>query len=238
MNKSKLLYNVDFSSVSSSDTVDIDTISLSYLDNNKFIISGLDTLHPIVLNTEYFMNVLQKSIDTVNNDGDVKELKNFIYDNMMNKECIDFPSPLKNITHPRSFTVSRINVTYGRSTLINNIQNLGAININMIKFDSKGKHKFTLCINIYSSGNMSISIVPGDLYYGGDIVIGLDAVKFLRMISDAVDAISCKDVVEFNTMKRRIFEKSMCSHITQSRRVPAYINNKQWTKSLKLGEEV
>lgn len=95
----------------------------------------------------------------------------------------------------------------------------------MIKFDSKRKHKFTLCINIYSSGNMSISIVPGDLYYSGDIVIGLDA-------------ISCKDVVEFNTMKRRIFEKSMCSHITQSRRVPAYINNKQWTKSLKLGEEV
>lgn len=62
---SKLLYNVDFSSVSSSDPVNVDTISLSYLDNNKFIISGLDTLHPIVLNTEYFMNVLQKSIDTV-----------------------------------------------------------------------------------------------------------------------------------------------------------------------------
>lgn len=39
------------------------------------------------------MNVLQKSIDTVNNGGDVKELKNFIYDNMNNKECIDFPSP-------------------------------------------------------------------------------------------------------------------------------------------------
>lgn len=61
-----------------------------------------------------------------------------------------------------------------------------------------------------------------------DIVIGLDA----------VDAISCKDVCEFNMIKRRIFEKSMCSHITQSRRPPAYINNKQWTKSLKLGEEV
>lgn len=237
MRKTKLLYNVDFSSVLSTDPVNIDTISLSYLDNNKFIISGLDTINPIFLNTEYFMSIIQKSIDTVNNSGDVKELKNFIYDNMNNKECIDFPSQ-KNITRPRSFTVSRINVTYGRSTLINNIQNLGAININMIKFDSKGKHKFTLCINIYSSGNMSISIVPGDLYYGGDIVIGLDAVKFLRMISDAVDAISCKDVVEFNTMKRRIFEKSMCSHITQSRRVPAYINNKQWTKSLKLGEEV
>lgn len=237
MRKTKLLYNVDFSSVLSTDPVDIDTISLSYLDNNKFIISGLDTIHPVFLNTEYFMSVLQKSIDTVNNSGDVKELKNFIYDNMNNKECIDFPSP-KNITRPRSFTVSRINVVYGRSTLINNIQNLGAININMIKVDSKGKHKFTLCINIYSSGNMSISIVPGDSYYGGDIVIGLDAVKFLQMISDAVDAISCKDVVEFNTMKRRIFEKSMCSHITQSRRVPAYINNKQWTKSLKLGEEV
>ena len=236
MRKTKLLYNVDFSSVLSTDPVNIDTISLSYLDNNKFIISGLDTINPVFLNTEYFMNVLQKSIDTVNNGGDVKELKNFIYDNMNNKECIDFPSP-KNITHPRSFTVSRINVTYGRSTLINNIQNLGAININMIKFDSKGKHKFTLCINIYSSGNMSISIVPGDLYYGGDIVIGLDAVKFLQMISDAVDAISCKDVVEFNTMKRRIFEKSMCSHITQSRRPPAYIN-KQCTTSLKPGEEV
>lgn len=107
----------------------------------------------------------------------------------------------------------------------------------MIKFDSKGKHKFTLCINIYSSGNMSISIVPGDSYYGGDIVIGLDAVKFLRMISDAVDAISCKDVVEFNMIKRKIFEKSMCSHITQSRRPLAYIN-KQCTTSLKPGEEV
>lgn len=236
MRKTKLLYNVDFSSVSSSDPVNIDTISLSYLDNNKFIISGLDTIHPIFLNTEYFMSIIQKSIDTVNNGGDVKELKNFIYDNMMNKECIDFPSP-KNITHPRSFTVSRINVVYGRSTLINNIQNIESVNINMIKFDSKGKHKFTLCINIYSSGNMSISIVPGDSYYGGDIVIGLDAVKFLRMISDAVDAISCKDVVEFNTMKRRIFEKSMCSHITQSRRPPAYMN-KQCTKSLKPCEEV
>nr|DAX92077.1 MAG TPA: hypothetical protein [Caudoviricetes sp.] len=58
------------------------------------------------------------------------------------------------------------------------------------------------------------------------------------MISNAVDTISCKDVVEFNMIKRRIFEKSMCSHITQSRRVPAYINNKQRTKSLKLSEEV
>lgn len=34
MNKSKLLYNVDFSSVLSTDPVNIDTISLSYLDNN------------------------------------------------------------------------------------------------------------------------------------------------------------------------------------------------------------
>lgn len=236
MNKSKLLYNVDFSSVLSTDPVNIDTISLSYLDNNKFIISGLDTINPIFLNTEYFMSIIQKSIDTVNNGGDVKELKNFIYDNMKNKECIDFPSP-KNITHPRSFTVSRINVVYGRSTLINNIQNIESVNINMIKVDSKGKHKFTLCINIYSNGNTAISIIPGDSYYGGDIVIGLDAVKFLRMLDDVVDVISCKDVCEFNMIKRRIFEKSMCSHITQSRRLPAYIN-KQCTTSLKPGEEV
>lgn len=77
MRKTKLLYNVDFSSVLSTDSVDIDTISLSYLDNNKFIISGLDTIHPVFLNTEYFMSIIQKSIDTVNNGGDVKELKNF-----------------------------------------------------------------------------------------------------------------------------------------------------------------
>ena len=236
MRKTKLLYNVDFSSVLSTDPVNIDIISLSYLDNNKFIISGLDTIHPVFLNTEYFMNVLQRSIDTVNNGGDVKVLKNFIYDNMNNKECIDFPSP-KNITHPRSFTVSRVNVVYGRSTLINNIQNLEAISINMIKVDSKGKKKFTLCINIFSNGNTAISIIPGDSYYGGDIVIGLDAAKFLQMLRDAVDAISCKDVVEFNMIKRKIFEKSMCEHITQSRRVPVYINNKQCTKSLKPGEE-
>lgn len=233
---SNLLYNVDFSSVSSLDPVNVNTISLSYLDNNKFIISGFDTMQQIFLNTEYFMSVLQKSIDTVNNGGDVKELKNFIYNNMKNTECVDFPSP-KNITRPRSFTVSRINVVYERSTLINNIQNIERVNINMIKVDSKGKHKFTLCINIYSDGNTAISIIPGDSYYGGDIVIGLDAVKFLRMLDNAVDAISCKDVVEFNTMKRRIFEKSMCSHITQSRRRPAYIN-KQCTTSLKPDEEV
>lgn len=88
MSKTKLLYNVDFSSVLSTDPVNIDTISLSYLDNNKFIISGLDTINPIFLNTEYFMSIIQKSIDTVNNGGDVKELKNFIYDNMKNKECV------------------------------------------------------------------------------------------------------------------------------------------------------
>lgn len=237
MNKTKLLYNVDFSSVSSSDPVNIDTISLSYLDNNKFIISGLDTIHPIFLNTEYFMSILQKSIDTVNNCGDVKELKNFIYDNMMNKECIDFPSPPKNITHHKTFTVSKIHVEYkhGPKSFTNNIPNLKSININMIKVDSKGKHKFTLCINIYCNSNMAISIIPGDLYNGDNIVIGLDAVEFLHMIQAAVDNIECKDGYEFNNLMEN-FKNVLSPHIT-NKRPPVYIN-KQCTASLKPGEEV
>jgi hypothetical protein len=234
---SKLLYNVDFSSVSSLDPVNVDTISLSYLNNNKFIISGLGTMQPIFLNTEYFMGVLQKSIDTVNNDGDVKELKNFIYDNMNNMECIDFPSPLKNITHHKTFTVSKIHVEYkhGPKSFTNNIPNLESININMIKVDSKGKHKFTLCINIYNNGNMAISIIPGDLYNGDNIVIGLDAVEFLHMIQAAVDNIECKDGYEFNNLMEN-FKNVLSPHIT-SKRPPAYIN-KQCTASLKPGEEV
>lgn len=192
-------------------------------------------MQQIFLNTEYFMSILQKSIDTVNNGGDVKELKNFIYNNMKNTECVDFPSP-KNITRPRSFTFSQIGVIYysGPKLFNNNTQDLESINIDMIKIDSKGRHKFTLYINIYRNGNIAISIIPGDLYSGDNIVIGLDAVKFLRMLDDAVDIISCK---EFDIIKRKVFENSIGSLVTR-KRPSAYINNKQCTTSLKYGKNL
>lgn len=203
MRKTKLLYNVDFSSVLSTDPININTISLSYLDNNKFIISGLDTINQIFLNTEYFMNVLQKSIDTVNNDGDVKELKNFIYDNMNNMECIDFPSP-KSINNLKPFTVSRARVVYNYSHKERFDDGIN-IKIELFDIDSHGNDKFVLRINIYNDSNMNISIIPGYSYYGENIVIELDAVKMLQMLRNSISIVSLNEYVN-NIMKN--FEDS------------------------------
>ena len=151
---------------------------------------------------------LQKSIDTVNNCGDVKELKNFIYNNMKNTECVDFPSP-KNIEHPKVFAASQARVVYNYSHKEQFDDNIN-IKIELFDIDSHRNDKFVLRINIYNDGSMNMIIIPGESHDGDDIAIELDAVKLLQMLRNSISIVSLNEYVH-NIMKN--FEDSTRSLI-------------------------